>query len=416
MTRLRFIIQLLILTTSLSCSSLSQQKQIPPDTRLAIRAARMLDVRTGQLVNDAVVLVDGGKIAAAGSGLAVPQGMKVVDLGDATLMPGLIDAHTHITYHFDENGKFGSSGDPGPEIDLKNAEENARLTLDAGFTTIRNLGAYGGTDIRLRDMIIRGDVTGPTMLVSGQPLTWYDLRGINKSNERLDAIRRFVAARVAEKVDVIKIFEGLDQNGKPIFPPEEIRAAVDEAKTANLKVAVHAHEAASIIAAVKGGCDSIEHGTFADDEAIGLMVKNHVALIPTLYLPTHYLEHRKQFAFQASDWEFFESLKSSGIEAAARARKKGVRIVNGSDAVAGLHGQNAREPEWLVKAGMSPAEAIRAATIDAAELLGLAGRAGELKPGFSADIIAVAGNPLTDIGILEKVFFVMKSGNVVKSK
>jgi imidazolonepropionase-like amidohydrolase len=374
----------------------------------------MLDVGQGKLISDPVIIVEGERIISVASGVSIPGSVKVIDLGDSTLLPGLIDAHTHITYHFDENNMFGRSGDPSPEVTLKYAEENARRTLEAGFTTIRNLGAGQRVDIVLRDEIKSGQAEGPRMLVSGLPLTPDILRNARKT-DRLEIIRQFVRARIKEGVDVIKIFEGVDGQSQPLLSSDEIRAAVDVAKQAGLKVAVHAHEAATMIAAIKGGCDSIEHGTFANEEAFRLMVKNHVALVPTLYLPTHYLSHKKQFAFDASTWTFFEMLKGENLDNTRRAKRAGVWIVGGSDAVAGLHGENARELEWLNKAGLSPAEAIHAATLDGAELLGLKGQVGDIKEGYFADIIAVPGDPLKDIGVLERVAFVMKSGRVIKS-
>jgi len=165
---------------------------------------------------------------------------------------------------------------------------------------------------------------------------------------------------------------------------------------------------------LRAGCASIEHGSFLYDEAIKLMHEHHVALVPTLYLPTHYLEHRSQFSFGESTWQFFEKLRSGNLENTRRAKKGGVWIVAGSDAVAGVHGQNARELEWLVKAGLTPAEAIRAATIDAAELLRLSDQVGEIKEGKVADIVAVQSDPTVDITALQRIRFVMKRGTVVK--
>jgi imidazolonepropionase-like amidohydrolase len=412
----RFAAYLILFSFLFSCSVSSQTQNAKPNQtleRTAIRAARYLDVAQGKLIDNPVIVVENDKIISVESGATIPKDAKVIDLGDATLLPGLIDAHTHITYHFDENGRFGETGDATRQITLKYAEENARLTLEAGFTTIRNLGDGTGVDILLRDEIRRGDAIGPRMIVSGVPMLSDYLSG---SGDRITQIRQFVKDRIAEGVDVIKIFEGVDAFGNPTFSVKEIRAAVEEARKANLKVAVHAHEAAAIIAAVTGGCDSIEHGTFLSDEAIRLMAKNRTALVPTLYLPTHYLEHKKQFAFGASTWNFFETLKAQNLQNLKKARSRGVFVVDGSDAVAGYHGQNAREIIWLTKGGMKPAEAIRAATSDAADLLGLKGQTGEIKPGMLADIIAVSGNPLSDINNLEKVSFVMKSGKVFKSK
>jgi imidazolonepropionase-like amidohydrolase len=391
-----------------------QQTGTQPRGTVVLRAARMLDVRRGEMITDAVVVVEGDKIVAAGSRLAVPAGARVVNLGDATILPGLIDAHTHITYHFDESGHFGGRGDASTDVTFKYAAENARRTLEAGFTTIRNLGAGAQVDLRLRDAIKRGEVPGPRIVASGEPLTADDLFGATDAPTRLALIRRFVAARVKEGADVIKIFEGVDEAGKPLFSREEIRAGVEEAARAGLKVAVHAHEAAAIKAAVEGGCASIEHGTFLDPEAIRLLVAHHTALVPTLYLPTHYLAHKSQFLFDDSTWEFFETLRSRNLDNLRAAKKAGVWIVSGSDAVAGLHGENAREIVQLTKAGLSAAEALRAATVDAAELVGLAGQAGEIKAGALADIIAVEGDPLRDIESVGRISFVMKSGAVFK--
>ena len=407
---------LLLLLSLPTCTRPQNANRQARAERLALRAARMLDVTSGQIVKDAVILVEGEKVTAAGANLAVPRDAKVLDLGDVTVLPGLIDAHTHITYHFDPSGRFGLEGDAGPDVTLKYAEQNARDTLDAGFTTIRNLGAGLRVDIRLRDEINRGDARGPRMLVSGEPLTSEDMRGAADREARLARIREFVRARVKEGADVIKIFEGVYPDGEAVFSAEEVRAAVEEAARAGLRVAVHAHEAAAVKAAVRGGCASVEHGTFLDAEAIRLLVSHHTALVPTLYLPTHYLEHKSQFAFGDSTWDFFERLRAVNLANALRAKKAGVPLVSGSDAVAGLHGHNAREIEWLVKAGLTPAEALRAATLDAARLLGLEGRVGEIRAGEFADIVAVGGDPLKDIAAVERVRFVMKGGQVVKDE
>jgi imidazolonepropionase-like amidohydrolase len=408
---------LLIISITFSlpaCTEAQKKEKSQASDHVAIRAARMLDVSHGQLINDAIILVEGDHVTAVGSKLLIPQGARIIDLGDRTILPGLIDAHTHITYHFDETGHFGLSGDASPDVTLMYAAENARRTLEAGVTTIRNLGAGERVDLRLRDAINRGETAGPRMVVSGEPLMPDEVFGLSTGEARLARIRAFVRERVGEGANVIKIFEGVDGRGLPLYSREEIQAAVDEAAHAGLKVAVHAHEAAAIKAAVEGGCASIEHGTYLDDEAIRLMVKHHTALVPTLYLPTHYLEHKSQFAFDDSTWDFFEKLRARNLDNLRRAERAGVLVVNGSDAVAGLHGQNAHEEEWLVKAGLTPLEAIRAATVDAARLLGLEDKLGEIKEGKLADMIAVRGNPLEDITSLERVQFVMKNGQVVK--
>jgi imidazolonepropionase-like amidohydrolase len=420
--RRRFILLLSLLLAFLlpNCAhtQTAARRQPAPPGRFYVRAARMFVAGAGRVVENGVVAVEDGRVAQVGAPLVVPQGARVYDLGDVTLLPGLIDAHTHVTYHFDKTGRFGLTWDATADETLKYAEENARATLEAGFTTIRNLGAGERVDIRLRDEINRGDAQGPRMLVSGLPMTPDLLRGAGEDRgERIHRVREFVRARIAEGVDVIKIFEGVDETGAPLFNSQEVNAAVEEAARAGRRVAVHAHEAAAVKAAVRGGCSSIEHGSFLDAEAIKLLAARHTALVPTLYLPTHYIEHKERFvAFDPLTWSFFERLRSENLSNAARARKGGVWVVSGSDAVAGLHGQNARELVWLVKSGMTPSEALVAATVDAARLLGLEGKVGELTQGAYADLIAVPGDPTRDINVLEHVTFVMKGGEVIKDQ
>ena len=412
------LLSLLVTLTLPNCARTQTRPPATADTRLVIRAARMLDARAGRAINDAAVVVEGDRVTAVGAGAAVPAGARVIDLGDVTLMPGLIDAHTHITYHFDRTGRFGVSWDSGPDETLGYAEENARETLLAGVTTARDLGGASRVVTRLRDLINRGEAEGPRLLVSGDPLTSAVLRGAGEDRgERVHRVREFVRARVAEGVDVIKIFVGVDDRGQPTFSAQEISAAVEEARRAGLRVAAHAHEAAAVKAAVRGGCASVEHGSFLDEEAVRELARRHAALVPTLYLPTHYLEHRERFvAFDPFTWSFFERLRAGNLANAKRAKKGGVWIVAGSDAVAGLHGHNPREIVWLVRAGLTPAEALRAATVDAAALLGLEGRVGEIKPGAFADLIAVPGDPTKEIDAVERVVFVLKGGKVAKAK
>jgi imidazolonepropionase-like amidohydrolase len=380
---------------------------------IAIRCGRLIDGKNNAPTTNAIILIEGERITAVGRELKIPAGAEVIDLSKATVLPGLIDTHTHLTYHYD------TQANETPDVTAKYAAENARLTLEAGFTTVRNLGAGGGADFALRDRINRGEIPGPRMLASGAPL----IRGSASSpgtdmNARIAAVRIFARQQIDAGADVIKIFVTAGAGGGPslLFTEEEIRAVVDEASRAHLRVAAHAHSTEGIKAAVRAGVTSVEHASFLDDEAIKMMIARHVAMVPTLYLPNHYLAHKEKFGFDEARWQALDDLRHQTPENFTRALQAGVWIVMGSDAVAGYHGGNAKEIEWMVKNGMTPAQAIRATTADAALLLGWEDRIGTIEIGKFADVIAVAGDPLKDITELQRVRFVMKGGAVIKSE
>jgi imidazolonepropionase-like amidohydrolase len=384
----------------------------PSTKQLAIRCGKLLDGKSPSFVSDAVILIDGDRIAAVGRGLKIPAGAEMIDLSRATVLPGLIDTHTHLTYHYDTEQNEKSA------VTAIYAAENARLTLGAGFTTVRNLGAGDGIDFDLRHSIDKGAASGPRIQASGAPLT--RSRAPDSNNDmsaRIAGIREFVRKQVAAGADVIKIFvtPGAGGGDVSLYSEAEIKAVVDEASNAHLKVAAHAHATEGIKAAVRAGVASIEHGSKLDDEAIKLMIQHHTALVPTLYLPNHYLGHRERFNFNEARWQALAQLRNITANNFRKALAAGVWIVMGSDAVAGLHGENAKEIEWMVKAGMTPAQAIRAATADAAQLMGWQDRVGTIEAGKFADLIAVEGNPLKDISELQRVRFVMKGGLVARS-
>jgi len=384
----------------------------PSTKQLAIRCGKLLDGKSPTFISDAVILIDGDRIAAVGRGLKIPAGAEMIDLSRATVLPGLIDTHTHLTYHYDTEQNEKSA------VTAIYAAENARLTLGAGFTTVRNLGAGDGIDFDLRHSIDEGAVSGPRIQASGAPLTRSRAPDSNSDlSARIAGIREFVRKQIAAGADVIKIFvtPGAGGGDVSLYSEEEIKAVVDEAATAHLKVAAHAHATEGIKAAVRAGVASIEHGSKLDDEAIKLMIQHHTALVPTLYLPNHYLGHREKFNFNEARWQALDQLRNNTANNFRKAVAAGVWIVMGSDAVAGLHGENAKEIEWMVKAGMTPAQAIRASTADAAQLMGWQDRVGTIEAGKFADFIAVEGDPLKDITELQRVKFVMKGGLVALS-
>jgi imidazolonepropionase-like amidohydrolase len=377
----------------------------------AIRCGRLLDPVSGNITADSVIMIRGDKIVAAGVGIAIPSDATVIDLRRMTVLPGLIDTHTHLTYHYDQKQ------DERPAVTAIYAAENARKTLEAGFTTVRNLAAGGRVDFDLRDLINRGVIDGPRIAASGEPLISSSGPPASDPQSRIESIRQFVRTQIANGADVIKVFitPGAGGGDRLLYSEQEIRAIVDEAAKAHLKVAAHAHGTEGIKAAIRAGVASVEHGSKLDEEAIRLMIEHHTALVPTLYLPNHYLANRERFPFDDPRWHALEELRDKMGPNFRKALAAGVWIVCGSDAVAGLHGENAKEIEWMVKDGMNPAQAIKAATIDAAKLIGWDDRVGSIEKGKYADMVAVQGDPLRDVTELERIKFVMKSGKVIRS-
>ena len=410
------LITLFMLFVAVMFSTIWTQHSASANTQLtgvvAIRCGRLIDGKGG-VIEDAIIQIDRDKIIGAGKITTTP-GAQIIDLSHETVLPGLIDTHTHITYHYD------TVRDEKSTITAIYAFDNAQRTLNAGFTTIRNLGASDGVDIDLRNAINKGAGVGPRLLVSGVPLTRVPGGGRGPDSrteaEKIAEIRAFVRQQISAGADVIKVFvtPGAGGGDTMFINEEQIKAIVDEASKAHLRVAAHAIGTEGIKAAIRAGVSSVEHCSHLDDEAIKLMIEHHTAMVPTLYLPTHYLSHTEKFNLSEASLTGLGDLRDTSAANFAKALKAGVWIVMGSDAVAGLHGENAKEIEWMVKDGMTPMQAIQASTIDAAKLIGWDDRVGSIEAGKFADIIAVSGDPLKDITELQRTKFVMKGGKVIK--
>jgi imidazolonepropionase-like amidohydrolase len=407
---------------------------------IALKAARLFDGRGDAAVPNGVVIVEGGQIRAAGSGLAIPAGARVIDLGDSTLLPGLIDAHTHMTGESTDNwlqGTFDNLRQTTPEAAIR-ATAYARKTLMAGFTTVRDVGSGDYIDVGLRNAIRDGVIPGPRMMVAVHALGArgghcdeagfpYETFGAEPGIEHgiasgADAFRDSVRFQVKYGADVIKIcatggvLSLADEVDTPQLTQEEMNAIVEEAHRLRKKVAAHAHGAQGAKYAIRAGVDSIEHGSFLDDEALRMMKERGTYLVPTL-LAGEYTAGRAGIRHYPPEI----AAKAKAAVAARsdmfrRALKTGVKIAFGTDSAVSPHGLNAQELGLLVGLGMTPAAALRSATSSAADLLGLAKTAGTLEPGKAADVVAVPGNPLADIKVMEKVKFVMKGGQVFKNE
>jgi imidazolonepropionase-like amidohydrolase len=375
---------------------------------VTIRAARVLDGRGGALAN-AVVAVRDDRIVSAGA----CAGPVTIDLEDATLLPGLIDVHTHIDWHFQPDGRFGQRpGAPAATPEEREAAilENARVTLLAGFTTIQSVGSP--VDVLLRRAVAEGQVPGPRILTSaGQiPLA-------RRTPDELRAAAREMHARGADAIKVIASDPDDERPANRVFQ-EQMGAVCAEARALGLRSLVHAVDPPAIVAAVRAGCSQIEHGTFADEPALGEIARAGVYFVPNVGLNVqNYLEHRARFegarGYTADSFAVMAEILPSLGPRFRLALRSNVKLPLGSDAVAGAHGRNAREIVARVRdGGQRPMDALVSATSLAAESLGLAGRIGAIAPGLEADLVAVAGDPLQDIGAVERVRFVMRGGRI----
>jgi imidazolonepropionase-like amidohydrolase len=382
------------------------------------------------VAENVTVAVEGDRVVSVGAPPADAAGWARVDLPNVTALPGLIDAHTHLTG--DPTFGYEALGLSVPRQTLTGAK-NARLTLEAGFTTVRNVGAEGYSDVALRDAIEAGDVPGPRVLASGPPL---GITGGHCDETLLPSEFHATAGGVADGVpavqhkvrevikygaDLIKVCatggvlsRGDDPRASQ-YTLDEMRAIVADAHRLGRKVAAHAHGGQGIVWAARAGVDSIEHGSYVDDAGIAEMKKNGTYLVPTLYLGDWLLENAEARRVPEFLLKKAREVLPAARKNVARAFAAGVKVAFGTDAAVYPHGLNAREFAVYVRLGMTPLKALQTATINAADLLGLGDRAGAVEPGKWADLIAVEGDPLKDVRALERVTFVMKGGVVYKN-
>ncbi|MGB7844578.1 MAG: amidohydrolase family protein [Candidatus Acidiferrum sp.] len=428
MKLLRFVCAIVLL---LAASFTPAQTPSAPPSIKAIKFAKLWDGK-GKLWTKPIVILEGNKIKTVTTdSAAIPPHAQIIDLSNYTGLPGLIDVHTHMTMYTDETPgqpmlKQITANPPAVEVFL--ARKGALRTLEAGVTTVRDLGADQYMDIAMRDLINHGEMIGPRMFVCGYGLyitnTPYK-PGINPPPggiaDGVPEVLRAVRQQIAAGADVIKLYASTgtddDVTGFQTYSYDEIKAAVDAAHQFGKKIAIHSYGPDGARDAVRAGTDSLEHATDMDDATIQQMVKRGTFYVPTVDHNRYYIDNGDKIGYAPGYKEKLQAFIPRNLETARKAFNAGVKFAMGSDAIYTMFGENTRELGWFVKAGMTPEQALRTATSNAAELLGKQNELGAIASGYFADVIAVEGDPLSNIDvILQNVRWVMKDGAVVVDK
>ena len=410
--------------------SVAQTPPAPKSVK-AVKFGKLWDAH-GKLWANAIVLIEDDKIKSVTTNPSdIPPHAQIIDLSKFTGLPGLIDVHTHMTFYTDETPgqpmlKQLTANPPAVEVFL--ARKGALRTLEAGVTTVRDLGADQYEDIAMRDLINHGEMIGPRMFVCGYGLTvtstpWKP--GLNPPAggiaDGVPEVLRAVRQQVAAGADVIKLYASTgtddDVTGFQTYSYDEIKAAVDAAHQFGKKIAIHSYGPDGARDAVRAGTDSLEHATDMDDATIQEMVRRGTFYVPTIDHNRYYLDNWQKIGYANGFQEKTKAFIERNLETARKAFKAGVKFAMGSDAIYTMFGENTRELGWFVKAGMTPEQALRTATTNAAELLGKPTELGAVAPGYFADLVAVEGDPLSNIDVaIKNVRWVMKSGQVVVDK
>lgn len=412
-----------LFVTLLFCSHLMASSDVK-----VVRFGRLIDGK-GKVWTNTFVIVRGSKVEKVGGAeTATPEGAELIDLTRYTGMPGLIDVHTHMTFWWESTAgtrPFAQLEQQRPAFLVYMAQENARKTLETGVTTVRDLGASDYDDIVMRDLINRGAMVGPRMFVAGCGLSVtndpFHPGPVTPSCGTADGVPevlRAVRQQVAAGADVIKMMgsTGTDQDvtGFQTFTYDEMKAAVDSAHKFGKRIAIHSYGPDGARDAVRAGTDSLEHAIDIDDKTLEEMAKRGTYYVPTIDHNRYYVEFRNEYGWDEKVAARLNDFIQKNLETVRRAHKAGVRLAMGSDAIFSMFGQNTRELAWFVKAGLTPAQALETATTNAAALLGMQDQLGAVAPGYFADLVAVEGDPLTDINVaIQGVRWVMKDGRVV---